>query len=300
MRHAAWLRVQYNLTVHDSDHPARRPTRYHWEAGLSPLHWGVALAGWGTTFVLGMFSALGSQEAALMVPWLAAATLAWSGIWLFAVPNSPRFKRAVDAIHADRYANDYDYQIASLIDRIDKDLHYKVDDITRLRNRAREVLGEKFSSHDLFAKDNLEKLDSLAISYLKLAAALSEYDEYVSLVDPDGIERELETERKYAAEGDETLRAARSRHVVLLENRMNRYEKAKERIKLIQAQCRNIETTMKLLVDQAMTAADPERVGRDIDEVLENVRDSEILTAELAAYDELERELDGSRLDEIN
>ena len=52
---------------------------------------------------------------------------------------------------------------------------------------------------------------------------------------------------------------------------------------------------MKLIVDQAMTAHDPKRVGRDIDIVLNNIQESEILSAELSAYDELEAELDSTR-----
>jgi hypothetical protein len=80
-----------------------------------------------------------------------------------------------------------------------------------------------------------------------------------------------------------------------LQNRLKRYEKALKRIDLIKAQCKNVEATMKLIVDQAMTAHDPKRVGRDIDVVLNNIEESEILTAELSAYDDLEAELDSAR-----
>ena len=41
-----------------------------------------------------------------------------------------------------------------------------------------------------------------------------------------------------------------------------------------------------------MTAVDPQRVSRDIEQVLENIRQSETLGEELAVYDDLERELD--------
>lgn len=282
------------------DHPARRPTRYHWAAGLNPLHWGGALVGWGATMASGISAAF-TPEAALITPWLAVASLCWSGYWLVAMPNNPRFKRAVDARLTAQYENDYGYQCAALAERIDPDLRTKVDDITRLRDRAREILTGKFGEHDLFARDNLEKLDKLAISYLQLLAALSEYDEYLSLVDPQSIEHELEAARaKAAGAEDPTLSAARQRQVELLNNRLARYRRAEARQELIQAQCRNVMTTMKLLIDQAMTAPDAQRVGRDIDQVLENIRESEILTEELSSYDDLEREIDDSRLTELD
>jgi hypothetical protein len=280
------------------EHPARRPTRYHWAAGLNPMHWSGALIGWGATFAAGITSAF-EPQAALLTPWLAAASLAWSGFWLVVMPNNARFKRAVDARLEDKYENDYDYQCAALRERIDPDLHGKVGDISRLRDRAREILTSKFGEHDLFARDNLEKLDKLAISYLQLLTALSEYDEYLSLVDPDSIEHELETAKEAVQAEDPTLRDVRQRQVELLQNRLTRYQRAGQRLKLLQAQCRNVETTMKLLIDQAMTAPDAQRVGRDIDQVLENIRESEILTAELATYDDMERQLDDTRLKDL-
>ncbi|GEM_PF-2354576 len=277
------------------EHPARRPTRYHWAAGTSPLHIGGALAGWAATFAAGITSAF-TPEAALLTPWLATASLAWSGFWLVVMPSNPRFRRAIDARDAARYEHDYGFQAAALRDRIDSDLYDKIDDITRLRDRAREILTGKFGEHDLFAKDNLDKLDKLAISYLQLLVALSEYDEYLSLVDPESIERELESAQGAAEVEDRTLREVRHRQVELLRNRLTRYQRASQRLGLLQAQCRNVETTMKLLIDQAMTAPDAQRVGRDIDEVLSNIRESEILTQELAGYEDLERELDDKRL----
>lgn len=277
------------------DHPARRPTRYHWAAGLNPLHWGVAAGGWIATFFCGTSGALGDPLLGALTPWLAMATLAWSGIWLIVVPNSPRFRRLTDAALKQRYENDYNYQLAGLYDRVDADLYFKVQELSQLRDRAREILAAKFGSQDPFAKDNLEKLDKLAISYLKLLTALSEYGEYLGLVNPDSIDKDLQLAKQAVATAEPAVRDARLKQVTLLENRLARYHKAQSRIELIKAECGNIETTMKLLLDQAMTAQDSQRVSRDIDQVLSNIRESEVLSQELSTLDDLEHELDDSR-----
>ena len=287
--------MPYNAVMRAPEHPANRPTRYHWAAGTNRWHLGVAALGWAGTIATGVAGAL-DPVYSLLSGSLAAVTLAWHGVWLLVLPSNHRFKRLTDANLAERFETDYSYQLSVLHPRIDRDLADKVDIITRIRDRAREILKSKFGSSDPFATDNLEKLDTLAVSYLQLLVALTEYNEYLTLVDPTGIERELaQAEQAVNQATDDTLRAARQRHVVLLHDRLERYRKAGQRIELIREQCRNLETTMKLLVDQAMTAADSQRVGRDIDVVLRNIRESEVLTAELAAYDDMERELDTIR-----
>jgi len=280
------------------DHPARRPTRYHWAAGLNPLHWVPALGLWLAVLFLGITGALGLPEVLPVTPWLAAAALFWSGVWLIAIPNSPRFKRAVDAQLAGRYSDDYAFQLSGLIPKVAEDLQDRAEQITLLRNKARSILSQKFGEHDPFAKDNLLKLDRLAISYLQLLAALSEYAEYISLVDPQSIEHDLAAAKENAQRESAAVGEAWRKQVVLLQNRLERYHGAQQKLAFVKAQCSNVEATMKLLVDQAMTTADPQRVGRDIDQVLDNIRESEVLTAELSAFDELEREIDDHRLRE--
>lgn len=281
------------------DHPARRPTRFHWAAGLNPLHLAPALGAWLAALMLGITAPLGFPEVGPVIPWLFAAALLWSALWLFVVPNNPRFRRAVDAkLHA-QYTNDYSFQLADLLAKIDPDLQGKVEDITLLRDRARQILSDKFGDSDPFAKDNLDKLDKLAISYLQLIAALSEYAQYLSLVDPVSIERDLARAESQSSSTSTALTEARTKQVLLLRSRLERYHRAEERRALVQAQCANLETTMKLLVDQAMSAADPQRVGRDIDQVLSNIRESEVLSDELSVFDDLERDLDDHRLREI-
>ncbi len=278
------------------EHPARRPTRYHWAAGQNPWHLAPALGAWLAALMLGVTAPFGFPQVLMALPWIISAALAWSAYWLFLIPSNPRFRRAVDAKLQAQYLNDYSYQLADLAGKIDRDAQDKVEDITDLRDRARQILSAKFGDSDPFAKDNLEKLDKLAISYLQLLAALSEYAQYTSLVDPSSIERDLSLAQQQAADAAPALAEVRQKQVLLLQNRLDRYRRAEERGTLVQAQCANVATTMKLLVDQAMTAADPQRVGRDIDQVLSNIRESEVLKDELAAFDDLERDLDDRRL----
>lgn len=282
-------------------HPALRPTRYVWAAGTHPAHWVPALGAWMAVLLLGLTALAPGWNQVLprIMPFIATAALAWSAWWLIGVPNIPRFRRATDAKLLAEYEGDYDFQSAELLPRIDSSLRLKVDDITLLRNQARKILGERFGGTDPFARDNFAKLDTLAISYLRLLAALTEHANYLDLTSPEGIERDLTAAQAALAEAapqrdadapdDETaaVSAARQKQVELLEGRLARYKKAVARRELIKTQCQNVETTMKLLVDQAMTASSAERVGRDIDQVLSNINESETLSQELSQLDAL-------------
>jgi hypothetical protein len=283
------------------DHPAHRSTRYHWAAGLNPWHWVPALGAWIAVFLLGL-TALGTPlvrgEVTALIPFLVLGALAWSGYWLVAVPNMPRFKRATDARLRNEYENDFDYRMLEYQDRISVDWQGKVSDMCILRDKAREMLKSKFGEEDPFAKDNLVKLDRLAISYLQMLVAQTEYEQYISLVDPGSIEADLEAAKLNITQAgsDAALRDVGSKQVTLLEGRLARVHKAQEQMQIVKGQLKNVETTMKLLLDTAMTVADPKRVGRDIDMVLQNIRDSEVLSQELATYDDLERELDHNKV----
>lgn len=289
------------------DHPALRPTRYHWAAGTDPLHWVPALGAWLAVIMLGATAPfLGGDAILHIIPFIATAALAWTGWWLIGVPNLPRFRRIVDSRNAKQFEWDYDYEIASLLPRIDRDLHNKVEDITALRTQARKILSDKFDAADPFAKDNLAKLDKLAINYLQLLAALTEHANYLSLVTPESIEHDLAAAKaglinpgnaETGSPGDDpedglhrdgrVIQETQRKQVELLQNRLERYRKAQQRQQLIKAQCANVETTMKLLVDQAMTAQDPKLVGKDIDQVLSNISESELLSQELGQIDAL-------------
>ncbi|MEZ5338237.1 MAG: hypothetical protein R3F46_08205 [bacterium] len=273
----------------DSSH---NPARFHWAALGHPAHVAGASAGWLATLGLGIAS-LTSTVSPELAGWAALGSMAWSAVWLLMLPGNPRFQRLTDARLAERYEHDFDYQKEALRGRISTELTERLRDIAKLRDKAREILRDKFGSNDPFAKDNLQKLDSLAISYLQLLVVLTEYDSYLNLVDPGSLERELaEAREQVQAATDEAVREARQSQLKLLESRLEKYHGTENRLELVRQQCRNVETTMKLLVDQAMTAVDPQRVSRDIEQVLENIRQSETLGEELAVYDDLERELD--------
>jgi hypothetical protein len=280
-------------------HPALRPTRYHWAAGTHVLHWLPAMGGWVATLGLGV-AALGTANPTYYytaASVTALASIGWSGIWLLIVPNISTFKRMVDSRLGARFADSFPFHLNQIEERLSASpvLVSSLRGITQLRNRAREIMLRRFGKDDPFAQDNLVKFDRLAIAYLQLLTTLTDYDDYLQLVDPHHLEADLTVARENAAEANEDTRAIRERQVLLLENRLKRYQKVKEKIGLLREEAGSIETTMKLLVDQAMTTPDSGAVWADIDTVLDNIKDSEILSQDMKVFDDLERSLQAQR-----
>jgi hypothetical protein len=278
--------------VPDATHPARRPSRYHWAAGTNALHWAPALAGWAGCGAAALLAAGGTPQAGLATSAALACALfsvGWSTLWLLILPSNSRFRRVVDSQLLAKYGEDFAYQLDGLKPRINRNLALKVRDITALRDKTRQIMQNKFGALDPFAQDNLVKLDRLAINYLQLLATLTDYDDYLALVDAPHLEADLAAAQKDLDEADRELAPIRQRQLLLLQNRLLRYRKVEARIKVLGGEAANIETTLRLLMDQAMTAADSQRVGQDIDAVLTNMKESELLAEDLAVFDELER-----------
>jgi hypothetical protein len=278
--------------VSDAPHPARRPTRYHWAAGKNPLHWAPALCGWIGAAAAGAMASAGgpgAEYAASAAVLCTVFSLGWSGLWLLVLPSLPRFRRAVDSRLQAQFENDFDYQLDALRPRITGSLKLKLREVAALRDKTRQIMQHRFGAIDPFAQDNLGKLDKLAVNYLQLLATLTDYDDYLSLVDAANLEQELAQTQKELDGADRELAPIRQRQMLLLSNRLLRYRKIEARIKVLSGEAANIETTLRLLMDQAMTTADSQRVGQDIDAVLTNMRESELLAEDLAIFDELER-----------
>lgn len=275
--------------MRDSNHPALRPTRYHWAAGLHPLHWVPALAGWGLTTVLAVaVPASGNLNASLAGTVVAMASLGWSMTWLLLVPVMPAFRRVVDSKLRSRFELDFAYQAEALVQG-SPTLRPYLRNVSQLRDKARSIMQRRFGAHDPFAQDNLAKLDKLAVSYVQLLSNLSDYDDYLSVVDAQSLEQEIVETKRSLAETSEDLRQLRERQLLLLQNRLSRYRKVEARLRLLKEEAASIETTIKLLADQAMSAPEGRDVWHDIDTVLDNIKESELLSADLAVFDEFER-----------
>lgn len=271
----------------ESDHPALRPTRYHWAAGLHPLHWLPACGGWLATLGL---SLAGPDSAALstLASVAALGAIGWSMTWLLLVPVMPAFRRVVDSRLAQQYDADFYYQREELLERYPV-LKPELRELSSLRDRAREMMLRRFGKDDPFAQDNLKKLDTLAVSYIELLEQLTDYDDYLRAVNPDALESDIAEARDELNFSGPEIREVRKRQLELLQNRLERYRLVEQRAKLLKAEASSIETTMKLLADQAMSSSASRGAWDEIDGVLDNIRESELLSADLAMFDEFER-----------
>jgi hypothetical protein len=280
-----------NQAVNQPNHPGLRPTRYHWAAGTNVLHWLPAIGGWSACAVLGALGTSGTGAASLnsLAALCALGALSWSGLWLLIVPALPTFRRVIDSRLGAKFENDYAYQSDLVLQRASPALLPYLRAISSLRNKAREIMLRRFGKHDPFAQDNLAKLDKLAISYLQLLSTLADYDDYLSVVDANHLTQEIAATQAGLANADEELRTLRERQLLLLQNRLARYRKVEGRLTLLKEEASSIETTMKLLADQAMTTPESRSVWGDIDTVLDNIKESELLSADLAVFDEFER-----------
>ena len=207
-------------------------------------------------FGIAAFGLLG----ALINPGIWLIGLGLEGMYLWALSKNQRFRNAVDAEAGVTHSTSRYEELLATLDRNAQSQQFDIE------RESAEIVGllQKSAAHT----SQIGDVRQMAWLHLKMLAALTEYDQYLSLVDPEGIQQQLdEAEAQQDGASSEAVAQARSKQVLLLKTRLERYQRAEQQLQLIQAQCKNVEATMKLLVDQAMTAQDAQRVGKRLEEL---------------------------------
>lgn len=144
------------------------------------------------------------------------------------------------------------------------------------------------------------QLRSLLDMFLKLLGALNGYRRYLDSTNRQQIEKELSTLRvELASPPDQgahaTLQKLKERRVGLLEERLERFDRALTGRELISHQLAGIEDCIRLLHDQALTLRDPAMATLQLDDLAhqlevtdETMREMETFSAVTEEFAQLE------------
>jgi hypothetical protein len=209
--------------------------------------------------------------------------------YLYFMSTNPRFIRSADAVLEDRKH----LQIEQLRDHLWQDIHPHFQsqylELEHMTKRLRdEFIGLKDQA-DPMQEDNYRKIIMLLGSYLKIARAVTRYQQYLENVDLDHIERDIKRLEAQLEGADERVLGVRKKNIDVLLKRREKIEKAGANQDYLIAQMEAIEDTMRLVVDQAITLSDPKGTGMQIDNLLTTLQDTDLISAEMDYYNELEQ-----------
>jgi hypothetical protein len=163
------------------------------------------------------------------------------------------------------------------------------------------------SSSQMLVEELVRKLDFLLSFYLRMRYSLMRYHAYFSTTDPERIQERIAMLEHEMAAGPERVQQIKARTRLVLQKRLDRYQKALENRQLVEAQTETVEEVLQLLRDQSYSMRDPRTITEQLDGLVSSAEDTErgvrdleeLMAIEkdalMPAGDEIEAELEAGR-----
>jgi hypothetical protein len=209
--------------------------------------------------------------------------------FLYMLTTNPRFQRHVESQVEDEEQVQVERLRDSVWSMIDVGLRQRYQDLEQLTAKIRKDVLSFSQLRDPLLKENVRKVSTLLASFLKLCVAISRYRHYLSSVDPGKIQQDIDRLAKECEDATPRIAEIKGKNIDVLKARLEKNNKANANVEYLSAQLETIEDTMRLVVDQAVTLSDPKGMSIQIDSLLDTLKDTELIAAEIDAYDELDQ-----------
>jgi len=228
--------------------------------------------------LIGLGTALGfAALSGTLFPLVIAA-----GVELIVLPlvsGNPRFQRLVRA----RVFQEKDVAAAERTQKEAGEMLRDLPNVEQQRYRALQGLASEIrqnykaldSSSQMLVEELVRKLDFLLSFYLRMRYSLMRYHAYFSTTDPERIQERMAMLEHEMAAGPERIQQIKARTRLVLEKRLERYQKALENRQLVEAQTETVEEVLQLLRDQSYSMRDPRTITEQLDGLVSSAEDTE-------------------------
>ena len=131
------------------------------------------------------------------------------------------------------------------------------------------------SSSRMLLDELVQKLDFLLSFYLRMRYSVTRYEGYLATTDPGRIERRIKDLEREAKEGPERIQQIKARTKAVLLKRLERYHKAEDNQKLVDAQTETVLEVLQLLRDQSYSMRDPREITEQLDGLVSAAEETE-------------------------
>jgi hypothetical protein len=219
-------------------------------------------------------------------------------IYLYMMITNPRYIRMIDS----EIAHENELNVGELRNKlwpyIDEQYRARYLKLEQKANRLDDEDVSALRKRDPYYQQNLHKIAILLGSFLRIAMAVTRYGSYLRDVNAEEIKANIKRLEDETQSVDKRIQEVKAKNIEILTKRLEKIEKAKANSDYLQAQMDTIEDTMSLTIDQAITLTDPRGMGAQIDNLLTNLQETELITNEMEAFDEMEAGLLGGEENE--
>jgi soluble cytochrome b562 len=216
-------------------------------------------------------------------------------IYLSLVPQSSRFQRLV---RSWRYAEEkqrHQMNLNALFQELPPEMRLRYAEVDKLCRSIRENYRRLSSTSQIFAQQMEDKLQGLAQSYLRLLYAAYQYRQYLLTTNPNTIQRDISQLQKGLAADVPKVQEINRKRIEILTKRLEKFDKAQESGKVVDAQCAAMEEVLQLIRDQSVTLRDPQQVSEQLENLVKDVEQTEQAVKEVESiFDMASPELTGS------
>jgi len=246
------------------------------EAFLHPLNMGVLLIATISALVVSDISAIPNV--------ILTMTFGLELMYLGIVPRLPRFRKSVK-LRKLRERNPAAEEKSTF-----QELDQKGKKRFLVLKHLAKLIKENFDKLPYSSQGLLEnirkKIEELISNYLTLLDLHKRYQLYMNTSVEETLKREVdEEEQKMQDLESDRLKRTKARRVSILKKRLKKFDIAKEKYLICETHLETIEDAIRYIYEQSMTMSNPEEIGFQLDNLLEEVEETSQL------IDDLDREI---------
>jgi hypothetical protein len=211
-------------------------------------------------------------------------------MYLSLVPQSSRFRRLVRSWQYAIEKQQHERKLEDLFKELPLEIRSRYN---QLRTQCQEILQnyQRLSStSQIFIGQMDERLQGLLQSYLRLRHAVQQHEEYLSNFNADVIQGEIK-QLKATLDSPQELPKVKEinrKRIEIMTKRLEKFSTIQENRQVIHAQCSAVEDVLGLIRDQSVTLRDPQEVSGQLDNLINDVEETEKTVREVEAVFNLE------------
>ena len=235
------------------------------EAFLHPLNLGVLLVATITAF--------GLSGVGLVSNLILTMTFGVELMYLGIVPRLPRFRKNIK-LRKLRERNPAAEEKTTF-----QELDQKSQKRFLVLKHLAKLIKENFDKLPYSSQGLLEnirnKIEELISNYLTLLDLHKRYQLYMNTSLEESLKREVqEEERKIENMESDRLKRTKKRRIGILKKRLKKFDIAKEKYLICETHLETIEDAIRYIYEQSMTMSNPEEIGFQLDNLLEEVEET--------------------------
>ncbi|NIT57948.1 MAG: hypothetical protein GWN00_17490 [Aliifodinibius sp.] len=242
------------------------------EAFLHPVNLGILLVSAISAFAMSGMGLISS----LILTMTFAVELMYLGI----VPRLPRFRKNIK-LKKVREQNPAAKEKSTFQD-LDKKSQKRFLVLKHLAKLIKENFDKLPYSSQGLLENIRDKIEELLSNYLTLLDLHKRYRLYMDTSVEESLKQEVQKEeREMQNMESERLKRTTARRVGILKKRLKKFEVAKEKYLICETHLETIEDAIRYIYEQSMTMSNPEEIGFQLDNLLEEVEETSQLIDDL-------------------